>query len=348
MAMQNSRAFLFPMLLNRRALAEEGVELRFFSGFDAGLADCDVLLVDSKALDRGARTSPGEVLAEWHKRVPVGYFDLTDSATQVRPELFAHVTLYFKNQLYRDQGLLRQRLYGQRSYTDYYHRTAGVEDREPSWSRPLDEDQLSQLRVAWNAGLANYAPYGPRLAALYDRLPWPALLFYPRSFHEPAAARPIDLTCRMNVHYARDSVAYQRRRTVELLQRYARADRISKRQYYLELRASRVAVSPFGWGEINQKDFECFLSGTAIVKPDMSGIDTWPAWFEAGVTYVACQWDLSDLIAAAEDLLQDDPRRRTIAVAAQERYRAHTSVAGQATFRRRLQDLLGELRARGR
>ena len=349
MAMQNSRAFLFPMVLNRRTLADEGLELRFFTRADPGLADCDVLLIDSKALDAAAAgTSPTVLLAAWRRQVPVGYFDLTDSATQVRPELFAHVTLYFKNQLVRDRSVLRQRLYGQRTFTDYYHRAAGIEDADPSWSTPLDDRQLARLRVGWNAGLANYTPYGPRLAALYDRVAWPGFLYYPRSFHPPAAARPVDVTCRMNVRYARATVAHQRLRTVALLQPHARADRISKQQYYREMRASRVAVSPFGWGEINQKDFECFLSGTAIVKPDVSGIDTWPGWFEAGVTYASCGWDLADLNAAVEDLLQNDSRRRAIAEAAQERYRAYLSAEGQGAFRRRLADVVAELRAAGR
>jgi hypothetical protein len=53
-------------------------------------------------------------------------------------------------------------------------------------------------------------------------------------------------------------------------------------------------VSPFGFGEITLKDFEVFLTGGLLLKPDMSHMQTWPDVFRAGETMAAHAWDLSD------------------------------------------------------
>ena len=38
-------------------------------------------------------------------------------------------------------------------------------------------------------------------------------------------------------------------------------------------------VSPFGFGEITLKDFETFLSGSVLVKPNMSHMETYPNFY---------------------------------------------------------------------
>jgi hypothetical protein len=344
---QNARGFLFPLLYNRHLLQEYGIRIRVFTNMDPALSDCDALLIDSKAVDDWWEKDTDGVLASlerWLQGCPVGYFDLTDSASWLRAEVIPHVTLYYKNQLLAERDLLMQPLYGRRLFTDYYHHTAGVIDDKPERSVSLTAAQIAKLRISWNAGLSNYALYGPRVALLSERLHLPGLLFYPRRFHPPRAPRPVALSCRMNVAYARATVAYQRLRARELLQHYARSDRLSKAGYFRELRESRLVASPFGWGEINQKDYECFLSGAAIVKPDMSHLETWPDWFVAGETYIAHSWDMSDLLPQVERYLADDDARIAVAQAGQERYRWHIgTAAGRQAFCERFAGRLAEL-----
>lgn len=346
MRVQNSRGFLFPLLVNRGLLGDTGVRVQVHRTLTSGLTDCDALFVDGKVLD--ALTGPDGAaaqLAAWRAAVPVGYFDVTDSATTIRSELLSHTTLYFKNQLARDRTVLSSPLYGHRLYADYYHRTAGVSDDSPASSTPItDPSLIERLRVGWNASLANYAIYGPRLATLYDRLPFPLMLFYPRRFRSPAAYRDVPVNCRMNVRYARNTVAYQRRRTMELLANHARADRISKSRYFRELARSRIAVSPFGWGEINQKDYECFIAGVCVVKPAMEHLETWPNLFEREVTYRAHDWNMSDLVNVVTELLAHDRRRREIAQGGQDRYRFHiASRAGREAFCARIGAIVRDL-----
>ena len=52
-------------------------------------------------------------------------------------------------------------------------------------------------------------------------------------------------------------------------------------KYYKKLSESKVCVSPFGWGEINYRDFESFTYATLLVKPDMNHLKTWPQLYNS-------------------------------------------------------------------
>ena len=70
--------------------------------------------------------------------------------------------------------------------------------------------------------------------------------------------------------------------------------RVSRSQFYNELEVSRAALSPFGYGEINIRDFECFSRGVLLIKPDVSHLETFPSFYQNTETYVPFRWDFSD------------------------------------------------------
>ena len=342
---QNSRGFLFPILFNRRRLAHDyNIQIRVFRRVRQGLDDCDALLIDSKAIDAAWDRDRDPVLAQfsnWARGCRIGYFDLTDSASWLRSKLLPHVDRYFKNQLLIDRRQLRQRLYGYRLYTDFYHRQDGVDDDDPAWSEPIDPVDEEKLSVSWNAGLCNYAIYGPRLSRIYDLIPLPFLLKYPQRFGQPGGPRHKHLSCRGKVHYPRATVTYQRQKTLDKLLQGVVEPRLSKWAYFKELRDTKIVVSPFGWGEINQKDFETFLAGAVLVKPDLDHLETWPQFFEPGATYVPYRWDLADLEANVDDILSNYGRYIDIAREGQNRYAYYTaSDDGFASFCDRFVDIV--------
>jgi hypothetical protein len=75
---------------------------------------------------------------------------------------------------------------------------------------------------------------------------------------------------------------------------------------------------------VNYKDFETFISGALLLKPDMSHLETYPDLYQEDVTYVAHDWDLSDLDEQIERILADYPRYLEIAEQGQNVYRSHT------------------------
>ncbi len=325
----NGRAFLFPLVVHRRALRDAGIELHLRTAAGAGLTDCDALLVDSKYHKARWRKDAAGVLAElsdWAGRCRVVYCDTTDSSGWLQTEVLPVVQVYGKAQLLRDRGRYLQPLYGHRAFADYYHRRLGVRDREPEYSQPVkDAGLLEKLRLSWNSGLADYAPLGPLRMALYRRLPLPALLRYPSALAAPEDPRPNDISCRFGISYPRESVALQRRLIAERMAGRRDTRKLSRRRYFKELESSKAVVSPFGWGEITLKDFEVFLTGGLLVKPDMAHMETWPHLFRAGETMLTHAWDLSDFEAVLRRAVENDDERRAIAAQGQQEYLDHTT-----------------------
>lgn len=348
----NGRAFLFPLVVWRREIAEAGIRIKMFDDERAaGLGDADLLVVDSKYHKDRWASETGALLdrfAAWRDRVPVAFFDTSDSSGWVLAELLPVVTAYCKNQLLRDRTLYARPLYGRRLHTDYYHRKAGIEDERPETGVPIGDPALpAKLHVYWNSGLADYSRHGPSRMALYQHLRLPALLRFPEPLARPGVQRPNPVACRFGTGYARRTVAWQRLEIRRVLAARLSTDKLGRGAYMHELATSKVVVSPFGLGEITLKDFEVFLTGGLLLKPDMSHLETWPDFFRGGETMVAHSWDLDDLPQVLDECIAAFDEKRPIAMAGQERYRQHTSDAGAAAlFVAHLQALLGAVTGR--
>ena len=86
-------------------------------------------------------------------------------------------------------------------------------------------------------------------------------------------------------------------------------------EYFQYLKNSKFALSPFGWGSICWKDFEIFLNGTMLIKPDMSHIKTWPNYYQNHKTYIPYKWDalnLKKIIYEISDIETDCKRNPEI------------------------------------
>jgi hypothetical protein len=129
----------------------------------------------------------------------------------------------------------------------------------------------------------------------------------------------------MGTSYARATVAYQRQKIRERLGARCDSGKLRRGAYFNELRNSRLVVSPFGLGEITLKDFEVFMTGGQLLKPDMSHLDTWPDFFRRDETMAAFAWDFSDFDAVIDRHLADPARSAAIAASGQANYLRHVS-----------------------
>ena len=326
---QNVRAFVAPLIATHRELGDLGIRVAFRYGVSDDLTDCDTLILNS-AFWRGPwigrRDEALPLIADLAGKVPrLLFFDRASTSGTANADVLPLVTRYYKTNLLRDRTLYMRSLYGLREFTDYYHREFDVQDEHPALSPAVkDAYDLKKLRLSWSTALADYSLFGPRLSALYSRLPLSWLMRPSRRFHPPQASRSVALSCRMGLTYKYETVAYQRRRIAEILTAHRRTDRISKFAYARELRQSQIVASPFGYSEVNYKDFETFLAGAALLKPDMSHLETYPDLFQEGETYIAHRWDFADLQEKIDGLLEDRTRRLAIAEAGQQLYRAVT------------------------
>lgn len=323
---QNSRGFLHPILANFSLIRANGVHVSIDQFRDDPKCPRDVLMVDSKAVDHLVTESDEQTLVGWLEKQRryfkrILFVDLTDSAGWLMSSVLPYVDRYYKGQLLTDRTNYCRPMYGRRLYTQYYHATVGLKDSRPVSQIPVADDKdLSKLAVHWNSSLTNYAPWGPRLIDWLGRTGLLPYLNPPNRTVAARSQREQDITCRLTTEYGRETVSYQRRRVVDLLASRIGSERVNKRQYYAELRNAKIAPSPYGWGEINQKDYEVFLAGTLLLKPDMNHVETWPNLFIPFKTYVPFRWDLSDLLPLTEQYLKDEDERFEIAEQGQRRY----------------------------
>lgn len=343
----NSQALLYPLLRHRRRLARHGIEVTIFRQFHESMHDADVLAIDSKflapQLAEAARTQTLDRLADWREQVgQLIYFETGDSTAIMHHWVLPLVDRFVKGQLLRDRTAYRTAHYGQRLFTDFAHRHHQVEDSRPASSTPIgDPALLAKLAVGWNSGLADYSPGGGWRASVNRRLPLTFLLRAPHGFTAPGNTRDIDVNARFTTNYARETVADMRQRVGERFRDRASTSRVSPSAYRAELQRSRLVLSPFGWGEINLRDYETFIAGAAAVKPDMTHLETWPDLFRSGETIITHRWDLADLNDVVSKALAHPERTAEIAARGQDEYQAlMTTKAGAEAFCRRFAALV--------
>ena len=85
----------------------------------------------------------------------------------------------------------------------------------------------------------------------------------------------------------------------------SKKDKLPYQEYINTLYNSKVALSPYGMGEICFRDFECMQFGTIIVKPNMNRVNTVPNIYEDDETYIAVDYDWSNLNEKVDYILSD-------------------------------------------
>jgi hypothetical protein len=255
--------------------------------------------------------------------------------------------LYAKSQLLKDRSLYTLELYGSRIFTDYYHRASGIVDDIAVNQHPAPSDQLHKLAVSWNLGLGDLHTFRTWPRRLRILGPWANY----RLQSTPASAlRQLDVSYRASVHRAQATVDFQRQETTRRLvdmatrtrHRIVHHGKLPYDEYRAEMQKTRIVPSPFGWGEVCFRDFECFLSGATLLKPDMSHLETWPAYYKPSVTYVPYAWDFSDFEEKVIGLLESPAISRRIAQAGQDRYLESLSAAGGEAFATHFAELIEE------
>lgn len=186
-------------------------------------------------------------------------------------------------------------------------------------------DQINKLKVGWNIGLIDYRVFP---FSKYYPIGTSALLnsiFKKPKLVSPYTRRSLFTSFRGKVHNNR-IYSYQRRIVFDTFQRIddlkiAQGSSLSKRKYIKELIQSELIVSPYGWGEICYRDFEAFIYGGVLLKPDMSHLTTFPEMFIRNETYIPLKWDLSDLTEKLYFIKHSNQKR--IAVNGQNKFKEY-------------------------
>jgi hypothetical protein len=233
-----------------------------------------------------------ELLQQLRAQQPGRRLVLIDWYDQTSSSHFAalpHLDLYLKRQTLRDLDSYRRDLAGDYIFTDFLARQLDYDLDGWHFGSALPADQQHKLVTTHNFGVT---PRYRRLLKLTRRspLPW--------------RARPFLLNRRFGAISHNDQrewyQAYRdqvQRRLEDWGNRFrcTGTGRLRSKAYLLEMNLSKIALSPFGWGEVCHRDYEAVACGALLMKPSMEHLTTSPDIFVAEQTYVPIRWDLADL-----------------------------------------------------
>ena len=263
--------------------------------------------------------SPGDVVAMFerlHARSPrpkLIFLDWFDQASSPFFGVLPFVGAYVKRQLLRDRALYLHEFAGGTPFTDFYTWHFDYDLAGWHFGSSPSADQLHKLHLGWGLGVQTDF----RRASKFNH--WINVRWDRRSF---------DLNARIGMGKPERHEWYQdyRRRVIDQMGRLGGrftvtgTERISSQAYWKEMRRSRIAFSPFGWGEVCLRDFEAVCSGALLLKPSMAHIETRPNIYSENETYIAVEWDLSDLEEKCARCLEHPEEAQRIAQKAHRIY----------------------------
>ncbi|MDH5721762.1 MAG: glycosyltransferase [Alphaproteobacteria bacterium] len=324
----NSAAYLFPLIKFKSALMDHDFDIVIKYAIDDDVTECDFLLIDSKFFEKGwSKDFDGTLksIAALNRKAKVIWCDQSDSTGTFLGQILPHVHRYLKAQILKNRSEYMNNHYASRIYTEYYHKKYGIMDQSPFTDQPAkNKDDLKKIGISWNSGFMHYGMIGPYMIKVRERIPLDSMLAFASIRSRAKAPRLVDVTCRMGISYEHDTICYQRRKIRAILKDTLSTDKIARSAYFREIDNSKICVSPFGMGEITLKDFECFLSGSMLLKPDMNHMETWPNLFQDRKTCLFHSWDVDDIKDKIDWALRHNSERIEIAKAGQDLYESHT------------------------
>ncbi len=348
----NSRAFNCPLLSAKKHFSAKKHVLNFIFEDIQKSFECDVIFINSKVFRYDWKKEKSRIidfiLKARGKGIKTVWFDATDSTWCTQFEALEHVDLFLKSQILKDRNLYLKQFRTGRIFTDCFDSLYNCGEESVDYPVPREED-LKKLDVSWNTCFENYnaSRYGFFARMKQKFRPQLANIIGEKlkiEFTPARKERKIPVSCRVGLGHSRPSVIAHRKAVAEKMAAFGAASgKIPLEEYFNEMKNCKIAGGPFGVGEITLRDFEIIICGALLLKPEMDHMETWPALFQPGKTFVAHKWDLSDLNEKVEELLKNDEMRIGIASEAQKVYADAVSGDGMERFASRLVEKISRI-----
>lgn len=331
--------YLFPLKVFQRDLNNLGIQLNFHYDLKSPtLKECDILFCVGGSYRELLTTTKKDRQAAIHWLEEISgnvnkliWFDVDDSSGALRTYVFPYITTYAKAEVLKDLSYYTRG----NLLTGALHRDFAAsfiqEQEKTTFKGPVTSDDLEKIKIGWNLSFNSWKYYTCNNLILGE-----LLLKNLRSYSVPytmpnLASRPIDISYRGSMWEKIPTVNWWRKQTRQMLNSYLTKrtsvvsggeNHIDRKQFHKEIQNSKITLSPFGIGEICFRDFECFINGSLLVKPNMDHMLTWPDLYIDGVTYLSYKWDFSDFNEKLDLVLSNPERYEEIAREGQNRFKA--------------------------
>lgn len=328
---------LYPIRVFKKELIDYGLDIKYFpSPASKGVLDCDTLIFleasyrEILPIDNKERKHALEYLTRYFENFKqVIWFDDHDSSGMLRIYVLPIVNKYGKSQLLSDRGYYQENHLMGIPHRDFVNENYKVNDSR-IFKGIISTGYLQKICVSWNLALVNWSLQNSDSSLLTTAI-LKHVLKYPLKFTPPVLVkRPIHVSYRANMWQNIPTVNWWRTMTNEKILEFIRkkprftvtpSEKVGKNEYSTEMRNTLITPSPFGIGEICYRDFECFMNGSLLFKPNMDHLLTWPDLYIDGVTYISHKWDFSDFNEKLEDILSHPEQYEDIAREGQNRFR---------------------------
>jgi hypothetical protein len=348
----------YPVFLNKTRIEAMGYRIRFLNIFD--LHKCklsDTVIIDiriKKNLVKKSNATQKEkenIIINFLSHIKKNtksliLFDNLDS-TSMLFYVLPYVDFYYKKQLLKDKSLYGKALFGNRLFTDYYNKKYNIGKGDYSPQKNLKNNKLHiylrnkhKIGISWNILLAvnNFQSNLSRIEYILRK----SLAL---KYGEVGGDKKYIISANYFKDYRKTIISFQRKKMHKFLSDHQLAENFSlgivpKKEYLTNMSESKFVVSPFGWGEICYRDYETFMAGAALIKPDMSHLETWPDLYIPDETYFPISWDIEKWKDEFNNILSDESSRKKIAEEGQKRFKNLWDENGMKYFSERFIKLI--------
>jgi hypothetical protein len=208
--------------------------------------------------------------------------------------ILPYVDCYVKRQVLKDRSQYLEDMKGGTMITDFLANQLDYDLDGWNFGIKPDPGLLHKVVVGWNLGVT---PRYRKLLKLTQPLAF-AWKLRPISIHRRFTPVPRDRKREWYEEYR--SMTFEKLKGLEGKRQMTGTGRVHHRVYLLELLASKLVVSPFGWGEVCFRDYDAVTAGALLIKPSMEHLVTHPDIYKPHETYVPVRWDLEDLTATCD------------------------------------------------
>ncbi|TWU56939.1 hypothetical protein Poly51_28580 [Rubripirellula tenax] len=275
------------------------------------------------------------------------YVDTYDQTTTPFFPVLPFVDVYWKKQILNPMSLYNTNDWpGGNPLAEIAAKHCDVDVGDWSFSSPLPTEYADRVKVYWNLGA---------WGEISKRARHPVIDSAKRMAERK---KSIDIFCRVSVLPMKGAdpkniYSAHRRQCLNALEPLEKKYKIESnrddskvplKEFYRQLRSSRIALSPWGWGEVTDRDFRIVDCRALLIKPDTSHMLTDPNIYVPGETYIPVRWDLADLTEKCEYYLErpDEIRRIT-----DNAFDAFKRFFQERTIEKRMQELLVGLKLLG-
>jgi hypothetical protein len=252
-----------------------------------------------------------------------------------------YIDKFLKSYILKDKKRYIKGFRTGRIFTDYFDELYASDEREEHFPLCKEED-LYKINLSWAPCYDYYSHDRYSLKRkVFNRI-LPFFMNYSDTkldikFTDPFSERKIPVSARFGLSHSRPSVVDHRKSIAAIIEkRSISTSRIPLPDYFNEMQNAQISISPFGVGEFCYRDYESIICGTALLKPDMSHLETWPDFYIDGVTFTAHKWDLSDFEDKLDSFLANPEKRVEIAEEAQRVYQNALSHKGISELTERI------------